>query len=200
VQIQRQDGTLIDVAPRSASGIPGGTAAKANEGIGWLFRHSSCLLKNWIKTHEEIFGAGSWTGPPASAIGLHRLGASCVIMSDTCNKARATRKLLREDIAVAVQDSHRPAQWAALDEAEQARRATSVKGHCTQYMRNIMLDAMSAAANKHLNAALVDTLQQFGLTRHHVCSPRARQCCAPESGPRRGSPALRQGVRVSPTG
>eukprot|EP00965_Chrysotila_dentata_P086366 2849764-Pleurochrysis_carterae.AAC.1 len=70
---------------------------------------------------------------------MHRLAGS-LLMSDTCNAARATKRLLASGVEAAAQAKIGKEAWGAMNEAEQAAAA-----------RNIILAAISAAgAAQHL--------------------------------------------------
>lgn len=102
VQIERTDGTRIDVVPRGASVLGGGTAEKVKQAIEKLFLHMRHRLERVKATYEKKQGAGSWTGPDPARLNLALLGDQCLLISDTCNTARLTRSLLEGAIAEAV--------------------------------------------------------------------------------------------------
>ena len=97
-QIQQADGSIVDVVLRGATLTDGGTAEKISASIEKkLFVHGRSLLTGWKAEHEKLFGDGSWAaagGADAASIGLHRLSENTLLMSDTCNGARATKRLL----------------------------------------------------------------------------------------------------------
>ena len=97
-QIQQADGSVVDVVLRGATLTDGGTAEKISASIEKkLFVHGRSLLTGWKAEHEKLFGDGSWAaagGADAASIGLHRLSENTLLMSDTCNGARATKRLL----------------------------------------------------------------------------------------------------------
>ena len=117
-----------------------------------LFDHGRRLLRLWKAQHESKFGAGSWEGPEPSALGMHQLGNNTVIMSDTCNAARAAKTLLVDKIAEAVEAHAGPTKWAAMSEGERATAKRALSGSCFQHLRNIFLNAMAGAANTHMKA------------------------------------------------
>ena len=82
-------------------------------------------------------------------------------MSDTCNGARAAKRLVVQRIAMAVAEDVSPEAWAKLSEAEQEKLGRAYSGDCMQHLRNIMLDAMSTAASAHLKDRLEDSLAEF---------------------------------------
>ena len=110
--------------------------------------------------HVQQNGAGSWPGPNPKDIGLHRLGGA-LIMSDTCNGARAAKRLMLQRISAAVAEDIGPDAWKELSEEQQHKVARAYSGDCMQHLRNIFLDAMSAAASAHLKVALEDSLSEF---------------------------------------
>eukprot|EP00966_Prymnesium_polylepis_P133928 3095592-Prymnesium_polylepis.1 len=94
---------------RGATLTAGGTA----EAIAWsldkkIFSHARSLLYKWREQHEKMYGAGSWAaagGPDPESIGIHRLGEDTLLMSDTCNAARACKRLLAEAVVTACEKS-----------------------------------------------------------------------------------------------
>ena len=92
-----------------------------------------------------MFPDEKWTGPDPARLGLQQLGGGGAIMSDTCNAARKTKRLLSEVIAQTVQDCLGSEQWSAMSKQEQ-EAATCVHLHdCWQHLRNIFLASMSRA-------------------------------------------------------
>ena len=85
---------------RGATLTAGGTA----EAVAWsidhkIFAHARRLLKEWKAAHESKFGEGSWAaagGPSPESIGLHRLSEQTLLLTDTCNAARAAKRLVAE--------------------------------------------------------------------------------------------------------
>ena len=75
----------------------GGTAKEIAADIDEkLFTHARRLLTLWKAEHERMHAEGSWEKagmPAADNVGLHRLSENAVLMSDTCNAARATKRL-----------------------------------------------------------------------------------------------------------
>jgi hypothetical protein len=128
-----------------------------------LFVHARGLIEGWKCCHERRFGAGSWAadgGPHPDCIGLHRL-CKALLMSDTCNAARATKRLLVSMAAAAGQVKIGAAAWVALSEGERAAECNAHVGDCAQHLRNIVIKAMTEAATKHLETKLEDDLKEF---------------------------------------
>ena len=96
IQKSLRDGRQLVL--RGATLTAGGTAEKIAASIEKkLFVHGRSLLAGWKAEHEKLFGDGSWEangGADAESIGLHRLSENTLLMSDTCNGARATKRLL----------------------------------------------------------------------------------------------------------
>jgi len=162
VQAEMPDGTTLDVVLQGALAIPGGTAEQvAHAPETRVFGRGRLALQGWADMHEKMWGAGSWSGPLAKALGLHRLGGGALVMSDTCNGARAAKRLVIQRIAAAVAADFGPEEWAKLSEAVQLTAACARAGDCMQHLRNIMLDAMSAAATAHLKEVLEDSPADF---------------------------------------
>ena len=164
-QIEMQDGEIVDVVMRGASLTAGGTA----EAISWsidkkIFAHARRLLEEWRTEHERRFGAGSWAaagGPAPGSIAMHRLTEDTLLMSDTCNAARACKRL----IAAAAMDSLRlkvgEDAWAKLSEAQKAEKGKVYVGECHAHLRNIIINAMASAATAYLKDELRDSLSEF---------------------------------------
>ena len=101
-QIEPHDapGTMVDVIMRGSTLTAGGTA----DAISWaidrkIFSHARKLLEGWKAEHEKKYEVGSWAaagGPDPESIGIHRLSEETLLMSDTCNAARACKRLVAE--------------------------------------------------------------------------------------------------------
>ena len=158
-------GTTIDVVQRGACLTAGGTAEEICKSIDVkIFSHSRRLLEGWRAEHEKIFGVDSWAadgGPTPEAIGMHRLSEETLLMSDTCNAARAAKRLLAEAAEKASRLKIGDAAWAKMSEAERERSCTTFIGDCHQHLRNILINAMGIAATDYLKAALEDDLAEF---------------------------------------
>ena len=117
-QIQQADGSVVDVVLRGATLTDGGTAEKISASIEKkLFVHGRSLLTGWKAEHQKLFGDGSWAaagGADAASIGLHRLSENTLLMSDTCNGARATKRLLAAMAEVAGQKKIGTEVWEAM--------------------------------------------------------------------------------------
>ena len=100
-QIEYANGTREDVCPRGLSILPSGGTSKAvlehiEKRILAFSRRSLVLLQEMYESHN---GEGSWERdghPSPENIGLHRLAEFTVLMSDTCNGARCTKRLLAQ--------------------------------------------------------------------------------------------------------
>eukprot|EP00966_Prymnesium_polylepis_P065607 1522474-Prymnesium_polylepis.1 len=125
-----------------------------------LFAHCRKLLRKWKEVYEQLSGQATWPYPDPSRLGYHQLGGS-LIMSDTCNAARAAKRLIMENAARAIEADVGPAAWAALSEEERAAKTRMYVGDCMQHLRNILLAAMSSAATAHLAAELEESLTAF---------------------------------------
>ena len=166
-QIEPHDapGTSVDVVMRGATLTAGGTA----EAIAWaidkkVFAHARRLLQGWRDEHEKRYGVGSWLaagGPAPGSIGINRLTEQTVLMSDTCNAARACKRLIKEAAMAALRAEVGEAVWDAMSESERAERGKVYIGECQQHLRNIVINAMSNAATEHLKDELRDSLSEF---------------------------------------
>ena len=119
-QIEQLDGSVVDVVLRGATLTAGGTAEKVAASIEKnLFVHGRSLLAGWKAVHERLHGEGSWAAADAAepeSIGLHRLSEHTLIMSDTCNGARATKRLLAAMAELHGQKQVGAEAWAAMSE------------------------------------------------------------------------------------
>jgi hypothetical protein len=172
-QLEQADGSIINVVPRGAAVLCGGTAEKVKESIERLFEHMGRLLQLLRETYEKRFGRGSYPGPDPKRLGTDLLGEGCLLLTDTCNTARATRRCVQEMVAKAVEVKYGAEAWAALSSAERDSKALALNGGCWQHMRNIFLDAMTAIVNSHLKSALEDSLEEF--SPHERMSPDCMQ-------------------------
>ena len=81
-------------------------------------------------------------------------------MSDTCNTARKTKRVLAERIAALVQEMLGD-EWDELSEDEQEARTRTHILSCMNHVRNIFLGEMSRAQGAHVAAALQGHLDAF---------------------------------------
>ena len=160
------DGRREEVCLRGLTLLPaGGTSKAVLEHIETrIFTYSRHMLQLWIDEHEKVNGVGSWTaagGPPVDNIGLHRLAEDTVLMTDTCNAARCTRRLLGELIMRTMQEKIGAAAWDAMSIDERNAKFRFYKCDCWQHLRNILIEAMSQAGTSFLKGHLSESLQQF---------------------------------------
>ena len=160
-----QDGKFVDVVMRGASLTAGGTA----EAVAWsvenkIFVHARRLLTEWKAEHEGKYGEGSWAlagGPSPESIGLHRLSEQTLLLTDTCNAARAAKRLVCEAAMAAGKEKVGAAAWDAMSEAQRNAKCKVYIGQCHQHLRNIIVNAMQKAATNELTAQLSDSLSEF---------------------------------------
>jgi hypothetical protein len=129
-----------------------------------LFAHARRRLTLWKKEHERMYGEGSWEKaemPPPDNIGLHRLSENAVLMSDTCNAARATKRLLAEMAEAAGRERIGTEAWSSMTEEEQQRKVKCHLGDCHDHLRNIIIKAMAGEATTFLKDRLEDSLDEF---------------------------------------
>eukprot|EP00965_Chrysotila_dentata_P113065 3735795-Pleurochrysis_carterae.AAC.2 len=154
-------GEVTNIVIRGAFIIPGGTAEIVAQAVERkLLARGRKLLQLWQKTFASMFPNLPWTGPSPNELGLHRL-AGGLIMSDTCNTARATKRLLASLAEAAAREKYSDADWAGMDHAEQEAACTVYTGDCAQHVRNIILNAMSTAGAAYLKIELEDSLSEF---------------------------------------
>jgi hypothetical protein len=164
-QIETQDGEVVDVVMRGATLTAGGTAAA----IAWsidhkIFKHARALLVGWRAAHEKEYGEGSWAaagGPDPESIGIHRLSEESLLMSDTCNAARACKRLVAEAALKAAREKIGDEAWEALTEQERGVKSKVYIGQCHQHLRNIIINAMQIKATESLKETLRDSLAEF---------------------------------------
>ena len=166
-QIEPHDnlGTTTDVILRGATLTAGGTSEAVAADIEKnIFQHARRLLIEWKAVHEAKFGKDSWAtagGPDPESIGVHRLSAETLIMSDTCNAARKAKRLLCELAEAAGKQKIGDVAWDAMSEEERASKCTVYIGDCHQHLRNIIINGMSIKATEWLKGELADDLAEF---------------------------------------
>ena len=158
-------GTSEDVVPRGACLIAGGKATEVSAAVEKkIFQHGRVLLRRWKQRHEKLHGEGSWAadgGPDPEALGLHRLTEHTTLVSDTCNAARAAKRLLAEMCEASAQTQIGDEAWQAMGEAERRSKVATYLGDCSGHLRNIVINAMMIKATEYLNAELADDLSTF---------------------------------------
>lgn len=157
--------TIVDVVPRGATIAAGGTAAKVSALIERkIFRHCRTLLEKWRFVHESKYGVGAWRadgGPSVENVGLHRLCENTLLMSDTCNAATATKRLVAEMAIQAAKAHIGEEEWDAMDTSERDATHKVWLGDCHQHIRNIIINSMASGATAHLKAELAEDLADF---------------------------------------
>ena len=129
-QIEPHDapGTSVDVVMRGVTVSSSGKAVHLAAAIEKdIFSHGRTLLSGWSEQHEKTFGSGSWAaagGPAPDSIGLHRLSKHAVLVSDTCNGARATKRLVAAHAEAAGREKLgiSPEAWEVMSEEERASK------------------------------------------------------------------------------
>ena len=165
-QIEPHDapGTSVDVVMRGATLTAGGTAEHLSKEIEEkLFTHARRLLTLWRDEHERMY-PGTWESsgmPSPDNIGMHRLSENAVLMSDTCNAARATKRLLAEMAESAGRERIGAEAWEQMSDEERQEKCMCHLGDCHDHMRNIIIKAMAAEATDFLQDKLDDSLAEF---------------------------------------
>ena len=164
--IENFDGTEEETCLRGLSLIPDGTTSEAIRAHieERHLAHARARLVSWRAWTEKKYGAGKWEewgGPSPDSIGLHRLAEDTVLMTDTCNGARCTKRLLANSIMQRVQEKVGAAAWNALSEEQRSRKYKCFRGDCHQHLRNIIIGAMAGAGDQHVKGVLADSLEQF---------------------------------------
>ena len=165
-RVQYADGRIEDICLRGLSILPaGGKSAAILEHIDKrILGHSRRLLRRWEDDYNQSHGAGSWLAagyPNPENIGLHRLCEDTVLMSDTCNGARCTKRLLAEAVMRQIEEKVGREAWEALSDEERGRKYKVYRGDCWQHLRNIIIDAMAVKGDQLLKEKLSDDLAQF---------------------------------------
>ena len=143
VQFEPHDapGTSEDIVPRGACLIAGGKATEVAAAIKTkIFEHGRKLLQRWKEVHEKRFGVGSWAeagGPDPDSLGLHRLTEHTTIVSDTCNAARAAKRILSEMALAAAKEAMGADVWDVMSEAERNSKVATYLGDCSGHLRFI---------------------------------------------------------------
>ena len=164
--VEHFDGTREEVCLRAISLLPsGGTSKAVMEHIETrIFAYSRDVLGSWIAQHEKLNGEGSWAavgGPSPDSIGLHRLAEDTVLMTDTCNAARCTRRLLGESIMRTMQEKVGTEAWEAMSIEERNEKYRFYRADCWQHLRNVLIKAMATASSSFLKEKMSENLSEF---------------------------------------
>lgn len=150
VQIQdTPDGQVQDLVLKAAYlATQGATSeAVAHEIEEMCFARLRGLLVSWHAHHQRMFPDLSWTGPDVQLCSLHRLAGGGALMSDTCNAARKTKRLLAEFIGRQAEAAYRRDQgdeaWESLSQEQRENETQVYQLDCHQHLRNIWLGHMS---------------------------------------------------------
>ena len=158
--VEYADGSREDICLRGLSILPSGGTSKAvlDHIETRIFAYSRRMLTLWMQTHEKKHGAGSWAaagGPSPENIGLHRLCEDTVLMSDTCNGARCTKRLVAQVSAPFV-DALRmlclPLALASLIYARLAYAHTSAPYPCAQAIMRAIEEKIGTEAWEAMSA------------------------------------------------
>lgn len=82
-------------------------------------------------------------------------------MTDTCNGARCTKRLLAELIMEKIKAKVGVEAWEAMNPEERERKYKVFRGDCWQHLRNIIIAAMAAEGNDFVKDACADSLSAF---------------------------------------
>eukprot|EP00965_Chrysotila_dentata_P210387 6185857-Pleurochrysis_carterae.AAC.3 len=107
-QGEKASGATADIVLRGTFVMPGVTAAHVVDAVEKnLFARGRKYLWRWMVKLKEMRAAGAacaaWSGPRPCELSLERLAGS-LIMSDTCNAARATNRQLAAVVVPAARD------------------------------------------------------------------------------------------------
>ena len=159
-------GTSIDIIPRGATLTAGGTAeAIASDIDVKIFSHCRRMINLFKQAYEKRQGIGSWKRdglPDPDCVGIHMLASSgALVMSDTCNAARACKRLVATAAETAARERIGEAAWTAMTEPQRALSCKCFLGDCNDHMRNIIVKGMASAATEYLKQLLGDSLSEF---------------------------------------
>ena len=167
-RITNKDGTIEDICLRGLSILPaGGTSAAILEHIEKrILGYSRRLLEKWQEKHEQKIGKGSWAAagmPSPENIGLHRLCEDTVLITDTCNGARCTKRMLMQAIMKVIEEKIGTEAWEAMSTEERNKKYKVFRCDCWQHLRNIIIDAMAHKADEIVKAtpAVAECLELF---------------------------------------
>lgn len=169
MQVQDEvDAPLLDVVLKAAYVSTRGASSEAVASeieVKCFARLRVDLLRLCKRYHDNMFPGIPWTGPDVHNCSLHRLAGGGALMSDTCNAARKTKRLLTEMIQkeaeAKLSDAHGTEVWDALPEERRSELLRVHKLDCQHHLRNIWLGHMSQRQAAHVQAALADHLNQF---------------------------------------
>jgi hypothetical protein len=84
-------------------------------------------------------------------------------MTDTCNGARCTKRMLAEAILKTIEEKIGKEAWEAMTEDERNAKYRTYRGDCWQHLRNILIDAMGVAGDACVKdiPEVEDSLGQF---------------------------------------
>lgn len=157
VQIQdTADGEVSDLVLKAAYlTTRGGTSqAIAQQIEDFCFARLRDLLRLWKAYHARMYPHILWTGPDPELCSLHRLAGGGALMSDTCNAARKTKRLLCELISrqmeAAYRTEHGDDAWESLTEEQREGEVMVYQLDCHQHLRNIMLGHMSQKQESYI--------------------------------------------------
>ena len=166
-QIEPHDapGSSADVVLRGASLTAGGSSEEVAKSVdAKIFAHARRLLAGWKQEHEERWGKGTWAadgGPDPSQVGLHRLAEETLIMGDTCNGERKSKRIVAEAAEAAKRLEIGDEAWEAMSAEEREHACKSYIGDCHDHLRNIIISAMATGATTFLKDSLEDDLAEF---------------------------------------
>lgn len=158
VQIQdTEDGSVSDLVLKAAYLCTRGSTAEAlvSQIEDFCFARLRDLLQLWKSYHERMYPGIYWTGPDAQLCSLHRLAGGGALMSDTCNAARKTKRLLSDLVGRQAEAAYRTQYgdeaWESLNEEQREAELKVYQLDCHQHLRNIWLGHMSKKQERYAN-------------------------------------------------
>lgn len=168
VQVQDDEHSPVqDVVLKAAYlSTKGGTSeAVTSEIEDKCFARLRDLLRLWKKHHDRLFPDNVWTGPDVDNCSLHRLAAGGALMSDTCNAARKTKKLLtgliQKQAESAFRETYGDEAWESKPDDARTEMLRVYSLDCQHHLRNIWMGHMSVKQAQHVQQELSSQLQHF---------------------------------------
>jgi len=163
--IEYHDGTREDICLRGLTILPEGGTSKAvlNHIEKRILGYSRRILTLWMKHHEKEH-PGTWAamgGPSPENIGIHRLCEDTVLMTDTCNGARCTKRMLATAIMATIEEKVAKEAWEAMSTEERNAKYKVYRGDCWQHLRNIIVSAMATKGDQLVNEWVSESLEFF---------------------------------------
>eukprot|EP00965_Chrysotila_dentata_P254042 6211741-Pleurochrysis_carterae.AAC.11 len=121
VQGETRFDRTVDIVMRRAFVIEVGTAEQVVNAVAKkVFTRGRKLLARWLDKFNAVAADGggtAWIGPQPNDLAVARLAGS-LVMIDTCNAARTTKRRLAAVVEAAAQQACNARAWEAMGAAE----------------------------------------------------------------------------------